>query len=214
LQANHAQTFRPDEYKEMQIDFAQADWEIWQCCGCDEVTFKETWFTSEDRDYDGSPLPTIHFYPPRTQTWVKPKEYRRLPDHLEDLYEEIIKTFNDRAFVLSAGGLRALLEGICVDQGVTRGPDAAGKVVKTLEGKINGLKDLDNVPASIVENLHGFRFLGNTALHELDRPPAEDLAEAIEVIEDVMNVIYELDYKSARLYKRVKPAPKAQPDTS
>ena len=193
----------------MQIDFAQADWEIWQCGGCEEVTFKETWFTSEDRDYDGSPLPTIHFYPPRTQTWVKPKEYRRLPDHLEDLYEEITKTFNDGAHVLAAGGLRALLEGICLDQGVEKGPNAEGKVVSNLEGKINGLKGLDSVPAAIVENLHGFRFLGNTALHELERPPAEDLAEAIEIIEDVMNVIYELDYKSARLYRRVKPSPKS-----
>lgn len=56
----------------------------------------------------------------------------------------------------------------------------------------------------------GFRFLGNTALHELERPPAEDLAEAIEIIEDVMNVIYELDYKSARLYRRVKPSQKSE----
>ena len=35
---------------------------------------------------------------------------------------------------------------------------------------------------------------------------------AIEVIEDVMNTIYELDYKSARLYRRVKPSdPKTTP---
>jgi hypothetical protein len=63
-------------------DLAEADWEIWQCRGCEEVTFKETWITSE----------------------------------------------------------------------------------RNLEGKINGLKTLPpNVPAAIVNNLHGFRFLGNTA---------------------------------------------------
>ena len=108
--------------------------------------------------------------------------------------------------MLCAGGLRALLEGICVDQGVRKGPTARGKTSSTLEGKINGLKGLENVPASIVNSLHGFRFLGNTALHELERPHVEDLAMAIEVMEDVMNIIYELDYKSARLYRRVKPA--------
>src|SRR5207247_2518070 len=131
----HEQTFRPEDYAEMVIDFADADWEIWQCRGCEEVTFKE----------------------------------------------EIVKTFNDGAYVLCAGGLRALLEGICVDQGVTSGPTARGANSSNLEGKINGLKTLPNVPAAIVDSLHGFRFLGNTALHRLSRPPAEDLAMAIEV---------------------------------
>jgi hypothetical protein len=205
--ASHNQVFRPDDYEEVQIDFAEADWEIWQCLGCEEVTFKETWITSEDRDDDGAPLPTVRLYPPRTQSWVKPKEFRRLSGHLEDLYEEIVKTFNDGAYLLCAGGLRALLEGICVDQGVVKGPDAKGKMTRTLEGKINGLKTLSNVPPAVVDNLHGFRFLGNTALHELERPSAADLAGSIEVIEDVMNVIYELDYKSARLYNRFKPTP-------
>lgn len=212
LLASHQQTFEPDDYEEMQIDFAQADWEIWQCCGCEEVTFKETWLTSEDRDFDGEVRPNVTFFPPRMQAWAKPKEFRRLPAHLEDLYEEVIQAFNGRSHLLCAGGLRALLEGVCVDQGVTKGPDKDGKMVKTLEGKINGLKGLDCVPASIVDHLHGFRFLGNTALHELGRPSATALAEAIEIIEDVLNVIYELNYKSARLYQRVKPSPK--PDTS
>jgi hypothetical protein len=204
--AAHQQMFRPEDYAEMMIDFAEADWEVWQCRGCEEVTFKETWMTSEDFDPDEGPDPSIRFYPPRTQNWIKPKEYRKLSTQLEDLYEEIVKTFNDGAYVLCAGGLRALLEGICVDQGVTSGPTSRGKNSSNLEGKINGLKNLPNVPAAIVDSLHGFRFLGNTALHQLSRPPAEDLAMAIEVIEDVMNTIYELDYKSARLYRRVKPA--------
>ena len=96
---------------------------------------------------------------------------------------------------------------------MTSGPTSRAANSSTLEGKINGLKNLPNVPAAIVDHLHGFRFLGNTALHRLNRPPAEDLAMAIEVMEDVMNTIYELDYKSARLYRRVKPsAAKATPE--
>src|SRR5205085_9699742 len=115
-------------------------------------------------------------YPPRMQSWIKPKEYRKLPTELEDIYDEIVKTFNGGAYVLCAGGLRALLEGICVDQGVISGPNAQGRNSSTLEGKLNGLKNLSNVPAAIVDSLHGFRFLGNTALHRLNRPLAEALA--------------------------------------
>lgn len=205
-QGHHRQVFDPREYTEMKIDHAEADWEIWQCRGCEEVTFKETWLTSEDFTPDGDADPTVRFHPPRTQTWLRPKEYRKLPSPLADLYGEIVETFNYGAHVLCAGGLRSLLEGICVDQGISEGPTARGAVRRTLEGKINGLKTLPNVPSGIVDSLHGFRFLGNTALHRLDRPPPEDLAMAIEVIEDVMNTIYELDYKSARLYQRVKPS--------
>lgn len=46
--AGHQQAFRPEDYAEMMIDFAEADWEVWQCRGCEDVTFKETWMTSED----------------------------------------------------------------------------------------------------------------------------------------------------------------------
>ena len=62
-----------------------------------------------------------------------------------------------------------------------------------------------HVPANILSNLHGFRFLGNDAVHQLSAPAKEDLAEAIEVMEDVMNVVYDLDYASSRLYRRFAP---------
>jgi hypothetical protein len=52
-----------------------------------------------------------------------------------------------------------------------------------------------------VANLANFQFLGNQALHELKEPDKQDLALAIEVVEDILNVVYELDYKSARLFK-------------
>jgi hypothetical protein len=46
--------------------------------------------------------------------------------------------------------------------------------------------------------------LGNQALHELEPPDKQDVALAIDIIEDVLNVVYELDYKSALLLERTK----------
>ena len=40
------------------------------------------------------------------------------------------------------------------------------------------------MPAPIVKNRHGFRFLGNDVLHQLESPEREDLAMAIQIIED------------------------------
>ena len=36
-----------------------------------------------------------------------------------------------------------------------------------------------------------------------DAPGKEDLALAIEIIEDILNLLYELDYKTDRLYRQV-----------
>lgn len=59
-----------------------------------------------------------------------------------------------------------------------------------------------HLPPNIVESLHSFRFMGNVAAHELQAPNREDLKLAIEVIEDLLNFLYELDYKAQQLKKQ------------
>ncbi len=81
--------------------------------------------------------------------------------------------------------LEVTVGGICKDKKIESGPTSSGKMSKNFEGKINGLKAI--IPGNIVDNLHGLRFLGNKALHELDIPSSEDLALAIEVMEDILN---------------------------
>ncbi len=44
------------------------------------------------------------------------------PEILDRLYRETIDAFNNSSFLFCAGGLRALVEGICADRGVTDGP--------------------------------------------------------------------------------------------
>ena len=68
---------------------------------------------------------------------------------------------------------------------------------KNLEVKIDNLSSI--LPANIVINLHSFRFIGNDAIHELTPPKAEALRLAIEIVEDLLNFLYELDYKASRL---------------
>jgi hypothetical protein len=84
-----------------------------------------------------------------------------------------------------------VIEGICADKGV-KGAN--------LEKRINGLEA--HLPKTIVANLHSFRFMGNEALHELAAPKRTDLKVAIEVSEDLLNFLYELDYKASLLPKK------------
>ncbi|MCB0264797.1 MAG: DUF4145 domain-containing protein [Calditrichaeota bacterium] len=81
-----------------------------------------------------------------------------------------------------------MIEGICDDK------DIGGK---NLEKKINGLEGI--LPKNIVKNLHQFRFMGNVALHDLKAPSRVDLSKAIEICEDLLNFLYELDYKTSQL---------------
>lgn len=195
LRGKYHHAFDSSEYEEMHIDFADGLWQIWQCQGCDEVVFLESWSLEGDEE------PSETFYPERATKLIKEKIFKEIPSKLNAIYAEVIKSFNSRCYILCAAGLRALLEGICLNKGIKSGPTANNKKSNNLEGKINGLKTI--IPPNIADNLHGFRFLGNKALHELEIPSSEDVALAIEVIEDVLNVVYELDYKSGRLMELI-----------
>ena len=124
----------------------------------------------------------------------------KLPDNLRKLYAEVVNAFNTDSLFLCTSGIRALLEGLCEDNGITEGPNQRGQTSKNLEGKINGLATI--VPAGIVRNLHGLRFLGNQALHKLEVPSKADLELAMTVLEDILNVVYDLNYKSEQMYQR------------
>ncbi len=172
-------------------------WDVLQCMGCEEITIRETdvfpWLEEDEAVYT--------FYPERTREHHKLKKYYRFPNNLETLYVEVVNAINKNSLLLCAAGLRALLEGLCENQGIKEGVNEQGKITKSLEGKINGLKSI--VPAGIVKNLHGLRFLGNQALHELEIPSKDDLKLALTVIEDIFNIVYDLNYKSQLLYDKV-----------
>jgi hypothetical protein len=92
-------------------------------------------------------------------------------------------------------------EGVCKERALEAGTATEEELrKKNLWEQIELLKRY--VPKNIVDNLLGFRFLGNEAQHELAALRKQGLAEAIKVMEDVMNVAYDLDYKSGIFFQR------------
>ncbi len=206
LRANYEQEFHPDDDPDMEIAYAKGTWQIWQCLGCDDVVFLEEWVNSEDQDpISGEFIPNQQLFPERENNkpkhTIEKKEFEHIPDRLDNLYGEIINTFNQGNSILCAAGLRALIEGICVEKDIIKGPNKDGVVRKNLEGKINTMKNI--VPENITNNLHGFRFMGNEAVHQLAKPSIEDLALAISIVEDILNIVYDLNYKTSRLFQRM-----------
>jgi hypothetical protein len=154
---------------------------FWICRGCETASLQEDHvaYVKGDEQY------VTVFYPRRERNSLTTKVFVQLDEKLTDIYEEVITCFNNEAWILCAIGLRALLEGICADK------DIPGR---NLFDKIEGLNK--HLPSNIVESLHSFRFIGNDAAHELQAPLQKDLQMAIEVMEDLLNFLYELDYKA------------------
>jgi hypothetical protein len=162
------------------------------CAGCDTPTLETEWSAT----YAGSdePIPSEFTYEPaRAENSHRQKVFRRIPQKLRTIYRESVLAYNHGLGVLCAAGLRALIEGICADKRITG---------RNLEKKIDSMESI--LPKAIVQNLHAFRFMGNNAVHELSPPKRDDLKIAIEVSEDLLNYLYDLDYKASRLPKAAK----------
>ena len=163
---------------------------FWTCAGCDTGTLEVAWTASGM--YDGEKeIYEYSYHPARASQDLSQKVFRQLPKPLATIYGEVINAYNQRMHLLCAAGLRILIEGICQDKNVSG---------RRLEERIGGLKAI--LPENIVQNLHGFRFMGNEAVHELGAPERNTLYLAIEVSEDLLNFLYELDYKASRLPKK------------
>jgi len=187
LKTDHARRFYEEENGQLlywEDDISR----FWVCKGCDKGTLEVCYSMSGMTDEDGNQRYESSYYPKRKRDNVPTKWFLQLPPKLKQLYRETIGAYNNSLNILCATGLRALIEGICVDKDITG---------KNLEVKIDKLNTI--LPENIVKNLHSFRFMGNYAVHELTAPKREDLFLAIEVCEDLLNFLYELDYKTTQL---------------
>jgi len=124
-----------------------------------------------------------------TVSAVQPKLFRMLNPELSRLYREVLTCFEKDCLLLCTLGLRALIEGVCGDKGLTGG---------NLEHKIDSLVKFLPSP-NLIEALHAFRFAGNDAAHRLEALTRDDAEIAIEVMEDLLNVLYDLDYKASAM---------------
>lgn len=162
---------------------------LWACAGCDTWTVEKyyAWIPEgEDPPLSDRDTFSSNFIPERTKFHAQDKQFHHLSPVLEGIYREIIHSYNYNLRVLCAVGIRMLVEGICADHEIQG---------KTVAQKIDGLTAI--LPSNIVNHLHGLRFMGNEAAHELIPPDQEELHLAISLVEDILNFLYELDYRAS-----------------
>jgi len=157
---------------------------LYECAGCEAPSL----LVEYTNNHMGGEW-EIFIYPELQSDWRDPKRFMRLPRKLAQTYEETVNAYNSGSLLLSTIGLRSLIEGVCVDKG------AKGK---TLGQKIDAL-NVHFGNHNITSYLHGFRFSGNEAAHQLEALARHECSEAITVMEDLLNYLYDLDYKASRM---------------
>jgi Domain of unknown function (DUF4145) len=202
------------------VEEYQGEYGIWwstshqliRCAGCKTVSYREERSFSEEEGTDEV------LYPIRSKGKLTAMDFHNAPTTLRRIYRETIDAFNNECLTLCAGGLRAIVEGICADQKIKKGPveiEVKGKMVvqqkTTLDGKISGLRENGILTKAKAELLHAHRYLGNEALHDLEMPSVDELRLAIEIIEHVLEELYTIQDKAHEIEWRRKQRRTGQP---
>lgn len=184
-------------------------YQILECQGCSTVSFRHSSWFSENQE-PGEDGTIERLYPLRKESSLIARPFQNVPTTLRRIYSESVDCFNSESNTLCAAGLRALVEGICSEQGISDGPvevsDKGGgtKIVRRadLSGRIAGLHERGLLTKSSADTLHEHRFLGNSAVHELARPADTELKLAVEILEHTLDALYEMPEKAALLRSR------------
>jgi hypothetical protein len=162
---------------------------LWSCAGCDEVTLQWEMGADETDEGFGENLIGEGYFPTRQRDLILPEVFKNLNREMSELYNEVVTCFNEGCLLLCTIGLRTLIEGVCKDKGLKDG---------NLEHKVKGLIRL--LPSlNMIEALHALRDFGNFATHELKALSRDDARIAIQVMEDLLNYFYDMDYKASRV---------------
>lgn len=173
-------------------------YEIVQCQGCLQASFRRESGSSEDLDWDPAteelvPVTRSDLFPRRSADRKALREVIHLPNKLRRIYAETHEALCNSQRILAGIGIRALVEAVCSVE------SANGR---TLEIQIDDLVTKGKLTQEGAEILHGTRLLGNKAAHEAASVDKEDLNIAMEVAEHLLKTVYVLPALSKSLPKR------------
>ena len=185
----HQQSCFDDDIRYDKIFEAQ----ILRCCGCDCLSFR---LLEHPFDCETNGKTVEYLYPERRLKRER-KYFRSLPDSIKQIYHETVTAEDYGLYILTAVGIRAILEAIIADKkdkiSLSKG--------SSLGSRIDQLEHL--LGEQVLSTLHDFRFLGNKAVHSLKAPTSLELHRALVVIEYIMSFFYGLE-ESSNAFKELK----------
>ena len=165
-------------------DFSVEDtYQIVRCRGCEQVSFRHSYWSTDELDQDGDPVVRSKVYPQRVSGLEEMAGQQYLPESVRRLYREThIALTTGEAFTLGAIGIRAIIEAVCKDK------NARG----TLKRKIDQLVKAGWLSQQQSVFLHKSRLLGNLAAHEMRAFGTTTLRAAWRIVENLLESVYVL----------------------
>ncbi len=166
----------------------QSHYQIVQCNGCKEYTFRLQYCEDTYETIDGEclTLEHEHLYPSRIEGRKTLADIHYLPSQVRCIYKETHQALNGESYILAGIGLRALIETVCKEK------NAKGK---DLFKKIDDLVIKQILTPEGAEILHKIRTLGNIAAHEVKPQSETQLCLAMDVVEHLLIAVYILPQK-------------------
>lgn len=182
---------------------AWSDYSVVQCSGCKTLSFCIESSFSEDFDYDpytGQPvLAKKHtLYPNRTSGRPQCSGVHDVPTGVYRIYAETHDSLCNEKPILTGIGIRAVLEAVCTEKSAT------GKLFE----QIDQLSTMGFISKNNVDFLHGLRFLGNKAAHEVKAHSQVELNAAFDIVEHLLQTVYVVPKRAALLPQQSNTPPK------
>jgi len=179
--SEHAESYRED-YS------CNYSYQIVECLGCNTKSFREVFEDIESayNIYDDEwevPI-KIDVYPKFIMGHRNLDYGFSLPSVVGRIYGEVLLALQEDALILAGLGLRGTIEAVCNDLKITG---------RNLEVRISKLATAGNISRKDAERLHGIRFMGNDAAHEIKKPKKEHLSVALKIVEHLLSSVYILE---------------------
>jgi hypothetical protein len=135
---------------------------------------------------------TLKHYPAPLDGREKMENAHYLPSSVSIIYNETLACHAAQLPISTGFGIRAIIEAVCTDKVI------AGW---NLEKKIDGLSEGGLITADSAKILHGLRFMGNAAAHEMKAHAAQELSTAFDIVDILLQNVYVLPQLARNLPK-------------
>ncbi|OWT71478.1 MULTISPECIES: DUF4145 domain-containing protein [unclassified Achromobacter] len=163
-------------------------YQVIECLGCETKSFRDVLEEIEhayqiaDDEWE---IPTsITVYPRFIKNHRSLSGEYYLPSLVGEIYGEVLLALKEDALVLAGLGLRGTVEAVCNDLNIDG---------RNLEIRISKLASAGYISRKDAERLHGIRFMGNDAAHEIKRPDQVQLSVALKIVEHLLSSVYILE---------------------
>lgn len=159
---------------------------LYQCLGCDNITYCQSFHEPSmvnEINHKIIPYSTNKYFPAFSRVeFASHILINKLPKKISNLYKEVRISIENKAYILASAGLRAIIEGTYIDKNLSSQGD--------LEKKIDNLSNEGLLTKKDAQRLHSIRFLGNNAIHVLERPTEAQIKIALDIVNHYLKSIY------------------------